>query len=139
MDIKQYDVGVAAEAGSLMELKHPTTGDIIRDAEGSPVGIFLKGMDSATYRAKDRELTAQRLNNVRRKGADVVTESADFDTNDRDEAELFAAITVKFTDNFEFDGEKPSPATSAKLYRTQIWITEQAKAFIRKRSNFLKS
>lgn len=139
MDMKKYDVGAAAETGALMELKHPTTGDIIRDADGSPVGIFLKGMDSSTYRSRDRELTAVRLNNVRRKGADVVTESGDFDANDRDESELLASITVSFTPNFEFDGEVQTLANAAKLYRGQVWIAEQVKIFIRKRANFLKS
>lgn len=129
MDFKTLDVTAAANAGALLQITHPATGE---DLEGTT--ITLLGQDSDTYRKEVKRRAEQSLNGKGR------NKKIDLDEAQRKGAETLAKLTTGWT-GFE-EGKKEVECTfenAVRMYLEYPWLREQVEAFISDRANFIKS
>ncbi len=134
MDLSNIDIDKFAEAGAVMELEHPATGDVLLH-EGAPITITVLGTDSKTWRNKQREYQRQRIAKMSRSKKNV-----DLLISDEDACNLLAECTIDWT-GIIVDGKaiKFSKDAAVDLYSKYNWIREQVDAFIGDRANFLKT
>lgn len=123
----------AADTHVFMPLVHPSTGEVILDDAGEPVGISLYGKDSDVYRKAQRTITNRRLS--KKTSATLTAERLESEANEilARCTEWWAGIVVEGAElqcNF---------ATAKKLYGDLPWVKEQVDEFVAERSNFLDS
>lgn len=123
MDLNQLDVKAGADAGAVLELLHPVTGEVLKDDSGVPFSLTLIGMDSAQYRKKVKLLSASKRGKSR--------------DSEKDGVDLLVSATTAC--NLVLDGEKVKLSAMADIYERYPWIAEQAIAFMADRGNFIKS
>lgn len=114
-------VGLAVETGRPMILRHPATGAVLRNQDGSPVSILLLGQYSETFRVKMRAIQLNRPN-VREQ---LKREIPNFGDNDPlpvqavedEDTELVCACTCGWTIE-QLDGQRFefSPENARKLW-----------------------
>ena len=131
-DLATLDTGDTAEEGSILELRNPSTGELLLD-QGQPVTIRLAGEDSPQYRKAQHAAQNRRLQ--RGNLAKLKAEELESDT-----LEIYAACTLGWR-GLALDGEE-LPCTKANalmLYRRpgMKWLADQVADFIRDRANFL--
>lgn len=127
MDLTTLDTRKMADKGSVLQLRHPTTFEPI---EG--MTITLLGLDSSTYRNKQKALTQDKLDQGRRFKNSV-------DISEMDTLSLLAACTIEWT-GFE-EGQQALECNEKnviRVYKDWPWIREQVDAFIGDRANFLQ-
>lgn len=129
MDLSKLDLQTAADEGAVMELRHPSTHEILVD-DGEPVTITLLGQDSRKWKQMVRQNLDKRLKKNRQvlKSAQIEEENID----------ILAACTLAWT-GIEYDGEvlECNRANAKKVYSNVSWILEQAMDFTGERSNYL--
>ena len=130
MDFTKLDVTTAANAGALMQVTHPSTGD---DLEGTT--ITLLGQDSDVYQKEIKKRAEQSLNN--RSGRN---KKVDLDEAKLKGAELLARLTTGWTGIAEGKaGVDCTFENCVKMYLKYSWLREQVEAFIGDRGHFIKS
>ena len=139
MNLSAFNTKKFAEEGQFMQLEHPTEGHLLFDAKDKPIGITLKGKDSATY----RKLAADIMRKLKAKGK---KKEAAFSLDDIEfeNAEMLAALTVGFTGIIDVIEDKEvklqvSYEAALSLYVKYPVIFEQVQRFIDDRANFIKS
>jgi hypothetical protein len=134
-DIAKLDTRTRAEAGAKMTVLRPQAPyDPIRDADGHPLTITLRGVNSDSYRAAQREAN-QRAADARSFQARRSQEDEDLDT-----VELLCAATVDWS--FDTKDGQPfpfSPENARALWSDGRWrwLRTQAINFITTEGNFL--
>lgn len=128
MDLAQLDTS-SPSGGVAMEVKHPTTGDVLKDGE-EPVTITLVGADSQQYRDVQRSFQNARLRDARKP---VTAEQLETQAT-----ATLAACTLGWS-GIELDGQKLdcTVPNAKRLYARLPWLREQVDAFISERANFL--
>ena len=134
-DIATLDTASKADAGSVMEVINPATGEVARDADGTAIFIQLRGKNSPTVRSAQRKIQNRRLDAMRRGKSKVTAEDMDAEG-----VELLTAATVAW--NFQKDGDAfPCTEENAR----EFWadprfkaIRDQADAFIGDDAHFIK-
>lgn len=131
MDFAIFDTSVAEE-GVPMEVKHPRTGAVLTQEDGSPITITLLGMDSKVMRRLVLEQQRQTLK-ARQKG-----EIPDLDQAQQDAIDLFVAATVKWS-GIVLGGItlECTPANARRLYIQSPRLREQIDLFLGNSANFL--
>jgi len=135
VDLSTLDTVSAAEEGAVMELRHPATGAVLNQDDGSPVTITLAGSDSERYRKAERSNQNRRLkNSAGRRGLTVTSEELE-----NDNLEVLAAATVAWA-GIVLHGESLdcTVANARKVFKEIPWAREQAEQFVAERANFLK-
>jgi len=134
LDLSSLDASVVSETGSIMELRHPSSGEVLQyDAvEGQkPVTLTLAGEDSEAYRRATHKSQNRRFakGNISKIKAEEL---------ENDMVELHAACTLAWS-GIVVDGQELNctKANAMMLYRRFRWIADQVSDFIRDRSNFL--
>jgi hypothetical protein len=119
-----------------MEIVDPK-GEIVRDDQGNPVTITLRGKNSEAARAAERKAVNRQIEAARR-GRKNVNHVEDVESQNLDRLEA-CTVDWSFT---ELDG-KPFPCNPANA--RQFWgdrrfrsIRDQAEAFIADEQNFIK-
>lgn len=128
MDLKDLDLGVKAEQGATMEVRHPITDEILMGADGNPLTIHLLGADGPTF--KKAVFDIQQAASTRKK----LTPSE----QERNNVNALARATVGWSDNWLWD-ETPfhySPENCRKLYTERPWVRVQVDEFIADRARF---
>lgn len=117
-----------------VELKHPVTGDVLKDENGNVASITILGKSSKEYRDLNTVQNNKRFN----QGVKAKRVEFDQETIQKDYAELLAAVTVG-ADNLEYGGQKNSDIDFLKLYTdpTLVWIKDQVSAELENVANFL--
>jgi hypothetical protein len=135
LDLSTLDTAKAAEQGSTLEVKHPTTGRVLADGDGRAVTLTLAGADSQRARKAERFALNRRLRQGSRRGVGVTADELDDDALD-----LLSACTLAWS-GFAVDGAELecNPENARRLYRQFPWLREQAQAFVDDRSNFLRA
>lgn len=140
MDLSAIDTKAAAEAGAVMELKHPATGDVIRKPETSdtpagqdppPVTMTLAGQDSERHKRARNAAVTKRL--ARRNPGKITGEDADAENLD-----VLVACVISW-DGIVDNGE-PLDCTAKnvrRIFEKYPWAREQAEQFIADRANYL--
>lgn len=132
MDLNNLDLTVSADAGSVMEVRHPVTDEVLMH-EKRPVTITLLGSDSSVLRDA---MKARARKQLRAKKA----VNFDIDEAERAGCELLAVCTTGwygFTENgvaIEFSKEN-----AIDLYMRYNWLRKQVDEFINDRENFFKA
>lgn len=129
MDLKKLDTVSAANAGAVMQVTHPGTGDDIKG-----MTITLMGMDSDVYRKEIKKRAEKSLNSRNKR------EKVDLDEAEKKGAELLAKLTLSWT-GFEEGKDKLecTPANAQRIFLEYRWLRDQAEQFISERANFLKA
>lgn len=121
-----------------LELLHPKTNTVIRDADGNPAWIDVLCMDSQAYRDHERRVSAK-LTSTRRRG-----QAYNADESEADGVDMLASLTRGWN-LIGLDG-KPidfaySPENAKALYRNRglNWIKRQVSNHIGDIANFVKA
>ena len=113
-------------------LKHPVTGDVLKNDDGKPFTLFLLGTESQPYKLAAREL----LNKSMEAQGLKQKSKTDFDI----EAFAMNKLTscTEGWENIVFDGQDYpfTPSNCQRLYNDFSWIQSQALAFIENSENF---
>lgn len=134
MDLNKLDVVKFANEGSVLELLHPVTGEVLTDDSKKPKAFYLRllGSDSDAYRnALNRRF--EQTQNSKKKA------KIDLDVAKRKGAELLARCT---TECFMIEDGKVieySKNEMIRLYLKYPWMREQAEDFMSDRGNLIKS
>ena len=129
-------LAVQADKPSRMTVRHPGTGQPLRDKDGNEAWIDLLSADSAAGLRQQRAIRDRRLaGHARRLKAEDM---------DREGAELLAALTTGWS-LVALDGapiDVPCNAgNAAELYSIPelLWLREQVDQYVADRGNFLAS
>lgn len=134
-DLKNLDVSKAADKAATMHLVDPVEGGFLYaddDTQKKPMTIDLLGSDSKKFRAA--------VSKQQRKAARRGRGSPDLAQQERNAAELFAAVTTGWK-NMLLGGQELefSQENAMKLYVDYPWIRAQIDEFIADRGNYFKS
>jgi hypothetical protein len=134
-DLSTLDTVKASDEGSVLQVRHPTTGAVLANGDGRAVEIKLAGTDSERARKAERSALNRRLKMGGRRGAGTLTA----EELDNDALEMLAVCTLAWS-GFVMDGQEVecTPENAKRLYRQMPWLREQAQAHAEERSNFLK-
>lgn len=136
MDLSKLDVVKIANEGTVCELTHPATGEILTDEKGKePKAFYVRmlGSDSDVYRNAIKR-RFERNQNKRSK-----TNKIDLDDAERKGAELLAKCT---TECYLVEDGKAIDCTQSEMIRLYLkypWLKEQAEAHMADRSNLIES
>lgn len=136
MDLSLLDTRDIANAGAVMHVEHPVTGEKLYTEGDNPqaITITLLGVDSQKLKKRQNEIT----NEVFKKGFRPKAMTAEKSNDDK--LTTLALATVAWS-NIELDGKALSfsPENAKALYAKLPWLAEQADAFCGDRGNFLKT
>lgn len=128
-----FNLTEKATAGAPCVLRHPVTGEELRDDDG-PATLILAGKDSEQYRAAELDLQRRQLEEAKRnpRGYRLTPEQL------RDQALFLLVACTLGWENFTYKGESTfSPALARQFYLQERWAADQAQGFIDERSHFL--
>jgi hypothetical protein len=129
MDLNNLDVVKLANEGTVLELLHPATGELLTDEKGKePKAFFLRllGTDSDIFRSTLKRRVERNQNKKSKK--------ADLDEAELKAAELLAKCT---TDCYMIENGKPVDCTKENMVRLYLklpWLREQAEEHMTDRS-----
>lgn len=132
MDLLSEAITAPVNEGAVMQVKHPTTGEVLMD-NGEPVTIKLLGTDSDAFQRVNNQAINRRLKTPR----------SIMPTAEEQQAiatEMLVACTLEWKGIGDAEG-KPLLFTQANckmLYTKARWLREQVDTFIGDRSNFMK-
>jgi hypothetical protein len=126
IDLRDFDVASASEAGSQLTVQHPTKNTL------TDIKIHLAGPDSKRMRDADRDITDQITKDAAEKKL-----TSDDSMFERLAATRAAGITLDW-EGVEWDGVAfPfSRENAIKLYTEHRWIRTQVENFVGRRDNF---
>jgi hypothetical protein len=104
-----------------VEIKHPITGEALKNDDDTPMTITLHATHSKEYKSVMHEQTNRRLKAASATGkVDITSEELEENT-----LEVLAKATKSW--NLTFGGEKPELTVDAakKLYTEVFWIKDQ--------------
>ena len=129
IDLASLDTGAAANSGTDVVLRHPTTG------EDTDIIIRVLGRDSDTFRKIETQQQRKRLDKMAKTKK---MSSVSLEEVDEDAITLLAACTVGWT-NVALNGEELpfSVNNAAMIYKRFMWIREQVDMAIGDRANFM--
>lgn len=129
MDLSRYDVSAAAGAGADMQVKHPSTGEDLKQKDGKPFFVRVIGNDAPSVREAFRAIKEKQAR------GELDTEEA--------ARQMVAVCIVGWSDEMEMDGKpfKYSPENALKLVQDErtAWIAEQITPFALRRRNFAQN
>lgn len=126
LDLTELDLSASAEAGNVVEIEHPISG------EDTGIRITVLGTDSKKYKDKVREQQQARFNKAARSRS---RKSANIGMSDEEASELLAACTVSWSGVKE-NGDEVPVEQAARIYTKYSWIREQVDEFMGDRANF---
>ncbi len=104
-----------------VEIKHPVTGEALKNDDDTPMTITLHATHSKEYKSVMHEQTNRRLKAASSTGKVAIT-SEELEENT---LEILAKVTKSW--DLTFGGEKPELTVDAakKLYTEVFWIKDQ--------------
>ena len=135
MDLNELKV---QEDGKRLDLRHPSTGEILTYGEKDEKTMYLVigSSDSETYKKSQRKIIDRRLKQ-QQKFRQVRMTAAQFE-----EEAMFSLAEVTYNGRVFLKGAEVqiTPGVVAlDLYKNYSWIREQANDFLEDRGNFLQS
>lgn len=133
MDLAELDTVSLAEAGAVMQVRHPVTDAPLATADGHALTLTLAGRDSERYRRLERAATNRRLKSARR--GTVTAEEIEAEALD-----MLVGCTLAWS-GIVIDGQALdcTPENVRRAYTRLPWLREQADAFVADRGNFSKA
>ena len=134
IDLASLDTKTPAEAGVVVQLDNPFTGEPLTLDDGSPCTITVLGQDSAKMRAYTRQVTDRNIERLR-KGRDAMKSEA----AEADRIGGLATVTTAWN-LFPLDGQTLdcTERNAKKLYSDPRfpWIVEQLEKAVMDRARF---
>ena len=118
----------------VVDLKHPATGDVLKNEDGTNMRITILAPHSKEYKKAQHEQISKRLKKAQK------SKSQDVDYSDIEEATLeVLAKTTKAWD-ITYNGEKPklTVAKAKDLYEEVFWIKSQLEEVVTDSLDFTK-
>ena len=118
----------------VVEIKHPTTGDVLKNDDGTDMTITILAPHSKEYKKAQHEQISKRLKKAQK------SKSQDVDYSDIEEATLEVLSKTTKAWDITYGGEKPK-LTSAKakdLYEEVFWIRNQLEEVVTDSLDFMK-
>ena len=118
----------------VVDLKHPATGDVLKNDDGTNMTITIFAPHSKEYKKAQHEQISKRLKKAQK------SKSQDVDYSDIEEATLeVLAKTTKAWD-ITYGGEKPklTVAKAKDLYEEVFWIKNQIEEVVNDSLDFTK-
>jgi hypothetical protein len=136
LDLTQFDTVELSDTGVALELRHPGTGEILRQPDGSAVVITLAGPDGERCRKQNRIAT--------KKALEIIDQGRDQTEGELNEEELdmLAALTLSWSGvSISKDGADLScTLENAKIvYRRFPAFRMQVNNFVKRRVNFMRA
>lgn len=130
MDLSKLNTVALADTGIAVELRHPGTGEKLKNDKGDLMVITVAGSDSALFKGELKTRIRQAQLNKKRK------DEVDIDEVEKRGVDLLAKCTLSWS-GLQLDGKDypHSHANAAKLYADYPWIKEQVDAAMADRSN----
>ena len=118
----------------IVTIKHPTTGDVLKNDDGTDMTITVLAPHSKEYKKAQHEQISKRLKKAQK------SKSQDVDYSDIEEAtlELLAKVTKAW--DITFGGEKPelTVAIAKSIYDEVFWIKNQIEEEVSESLDFMK-
>lgn len=134
-ELSTLDLPAFAAKGARMVLKHPETGEPLRDSDGKEAALLLAGADSPQWRDAERANMVEAFNE--RKADDEATLTADqIARREANTRRALVAVTLGW-EGLALHGDTTFSAQAADALYRMVWPAEQAAAFIRERKHFL--
>lgn len=136
-DLSQLDTKAACEKGAELQLKHPGTRAVLKDADGEPLVIHVVGKHSDSYVKKSHALSNARFKRMRG-GPHMTSEESE-----QEGIVLLTACVQSISENLDLDGSgSPVPNTPEGIRRLLSdprfrWVREQVDEFVGELGNFL--
>ena len=119
----------------IVTIKHPTTGDVLKNDDGTDMTITVLAPHSKEYKKAQHEQISKRLKKAQK------SKSQDVDYSDIEEAtlELLAKVTKAW--DITFGGEKPelTVAKAKSIYDEVFWIKNQIEEEVSDSLDFMKT
>lgn len=118
----------------IVTIKHPTTGDVLKNDDGTDMTITVLAPHSKEYKKAQHEQISKRLKKAQK------SKSQDVDYSDIEEATLEVLAKVTKAWNITFGGEKPelTVAIAKSIYDEVFWIKNQIEEEVSDSLDFMK-
>ena len=105
----------------VVEIKHPSTGDTLKNDDGTVMTITVLAPHSKGYKKLQHEQISKRLKKAQK------SKSEDIDYSDIEEATLEVLSKATKSWNITFDGKKPELTVDAAkvMYEDVFWLKNQ--------------
>tara|TARA_B110000858_G_scaffold60708_1_gene70583 strand:- start:86 stop:484 length:399 start_codon:yes stop_codon:yes gene_type:complete len=119
----------------IVTIKHPTTGDVLKNDDGTDMTITVLAPHSKEYKKAQHEQISKRLKKAQK------SKSQDVDYSDIEEATLEVLAKVTKAWNITFGGEKPelTVAIAKSIYDEVFWIKNQIEEEVSDSLDFMKT
>ena len=130
MDLSEFETSKFADVGSVMPVRHPKTGDTLKNEDGSDMTVTVYGTDGDVFQKAQRAKINSKMK-LRRTSGKMTAEEIQADTLD-----LLAAATADW--NITLDGAKPefTPANVRAVYTRLPWLRKQVDEWMADEANF---
>ena len=118
----------------IVTIKHPTTGEVLKNDDGTDMTITVLAPHSKEYKKAQHEQISKRLKKAQE------SKSQDVDYSDIEEATLEVLAKVTKSWDITFDGEKPelTVAKAKSIYDEVFWIKNQIEEEVSDSLDFMK-
>jgi|TARA_R110000803_G_scaffold162843_1_gene226532 predicted DNA-binding antitoxin AbrB/MazE fold protein len=118
----------------IVTIKHPTTGDVLKNDDGTDMTITVLAPHSKEYKKAQHEQISKRLKKAQK------SKSQDVDYSDIEEATLEVLAKVTKAWDITFGGEKPelTVAIAKSIYDEVFWIKNQIEEEVSDSLDFMK-
>ena len=118
----------------IVTIKHPTTGDVLKNDDGTDMTITVLAPHSKEYKKAQHEQISKRLKKAQK------SKSQDVDYSDIEEATLEVLAKVTKAWDITFGGEKPelTVAKAKSIYDEVFWIKNQIEEEVSDSLDFMK-
>lgn len=119
----------------VVEIKHPATGEVLKNDDKSPMTITMFAPHSKEYKKVLHEQTNKRLKQMQSKKTQDIT------AEDLEEASLEALAKTTKEWNITYGGEQPklSVAKAKQIYDEVFWIKSQLEEAVANSLDFMKA
>ena len=119
----------------VVEIKHPATGEVLKNDDKSPMTITMFAPHSKEYKKVLHEQTNKRLKQMQSK------KSQDITAEDLEEAALEALAKTTKEWNITYGGEQPklTIAKAKEIYDEVFWIKSQLEGAVADSLDFMKA
>jgi len=119
----------------VVTVKHPTTGEVLKNNDNSDMTITLYAPYSKEYKKVIHEMTNKRLKKMQQKGKNEIT------AEEIEEATLDTLAKTTKEWNITFGGEVPklSVAKAKEIYDSVFWIKNQIEVATEASLDFMKA
>tara|TARA_R110000868_G_scaffold317712_1_gene578508 strand:+ start:4475 stop:4873 length:399 start_codon:yes stop_codon:yes gene_type:complete len=118
----------------VVEIKHPATGDVLKNDDGTSMTITILAPHSKEYKKAQNEQINKRLKKAQK------SKSQEVDYSDIEEATLEVLSKTTKSWDITYGGEKPklTAARAKDLYEEVFWIRSQLEEVVTDAMDFTK-